>query len=160
MFSYKNLWSIRKREKRYTEPKNIFDSFKEKKSIKDLDEFKERLKRNCCQKLIDKFAFIFCYWCNKNPRIEHLYIIKNYIEKILSIENQLMNSVKDDKNKEGQHRNRDAQYKSVEFQNQSKSIELSKNNYNINDTINNSFSYSEKLIYWNLFSIWFIILNN
>ena len=53
-----------------------------------------------------------------------------------------MNSVKDDKKKEGQLRNRFAQYKSEEFQNQNKSIELSKNNNNINDTI-----YSEKFIF-------------
>ena len=134
--------ALEKEKTAFTEPKNIFESFKEKKSIKDLNEFKKRLKRNCCQKLIDKFAFIFCYCCNKNPRTEHLYIIKNYIDKNLSIESQLVNSVKDDKKKEGQLRNRFAQYKSEEFQNQNKSIELSKNNNNINDTI-----YSEKLIY-------------
>ena len=134
--------ALGKEKTAFTEPKNIFDSFKEKKSIKDLNEFKKRLKRNCCQKLIDKFAFIFCYCCNKNSRTEHLYIIKNYIDKSLSIENQLVNSVKDDKNKEGQHRNRYAQYKSEESQVQNKSIELSKNNNNINDTI-----YSEKFIF-------------
>jgi hypothetical protein len=117
--------ALEKRNKPFTKPDTIFNSFNEAKTI-DLDEFKEQLKRSKCQKFCDKFAFIFSYCCNKNPRTEYLYIIKDYIDKNLSPENQMINSVKDDKKKgEGQNR----------------SIELPENNNNI---INNY--YSENLI--------------
>jgi hypothetical protein len=123
--------ALEKRNKSFTKPETIFISFNEAKTI-DLDKFKEQLKRSKCQKFCDKFAFIFCYCCNKNPRTEYLYIIKDYIDKNLSPENQMINSVKDDKKKgEGQNR----------------SIELPENNNNIINNYDSDYLIEKEYTY-------------
>lgn len=91
--------ALKEKDNSFTDPERIFNSFKEKKTIKQED-FKNKLKRNKCQKFWDKFIFICCHCCNENPRTEYLYIISDYIDKNLSPEYQLVNSVKDDKSKE------------------------------------------------------------
>ena len=87
--------ALKEKDIPFTDPERIFNSFKENKTI-DEEDFENKLKRNKFQKFWDKFIFIFCYCCNKNKRTEYLYIISDYIDKNLSPEYQLVNSVKDE----------------------------------------------------------------
>jgi len=107
--------ALKEKDNSFTDPERIFNSFKEKKTIEQED-FKNKLKRNKCQKFWDKFIFICCHCCNKNQRTEYLYIISDYIDKNLSPEYQLVNSVKDDKSKE------EAQQVNVEMPNISNAL--------------------------------------
>ena len=131
--------ALKEKNSSFTDPQRIFKSFKETKTINE-HEFEEKLKRNCCEKLFDKFVFIFCHCCNKNKSTEYLYIIKDYIDNNLYIENHLVNSVQLNKNK-------------GEAQNRSGELQV------INNGIMNISSSSsenlikENLIYWSLFII-------
>ena len=99
-----------KKSSSFTEPGRIYESSEDKETISE-QEFKKKLQRSGCKKFCDKFAFIFCHCCKKNEGTKHLYIISDYIDKNLSIENKLLNSVKDVKNKEGvQYRSRQMNY--------------------------------------------------
>lgn len=104
---YEALKEKEKKTSSFFEPGRIYKSSEDKETISE-QEFKEKLKRSGCQKFCDKIAFIFCHCCEKNKGTKYLYIISDYIDKNLSIENKLLNSVKDDKNEEEvQHRSKE-----------------------------------------------------
>ena len=88
--NYRIYEYLKEKKSPFVETETILKHFKKKNEPLAIDEdaFDEKVDESCCEKFTNKIFFIFTYCC-KNERTLHRYIINEYLDDKLSIENQL-----------------------------------------------------------------------
>ena len=98
---YKSLKNDDLIEKIYND--KIKDNKKYRKDFENIESFKNKLNdNNIWNKIKNHILFIFCYCCYYNKNTKHLYIMKEYFDDKQSLENELNDTQRVNKNYENE----------------------------------------------------------